>query len=85
MQNKLRNVLCAYAIRNPRLVYCQGLNYIVAYFLINNYTEVEAFWTLTQLIEKILPTDYYVDMGAVISLSNILTSLLIEIMYDFIE
>lgn len=36
---QLRNVLCAYAIRNPRLLYCQGLNYIVAYFLINGYTE----------------------------------------------
>lgn len=34
-QELLRNVLYAYAIRNPSLLYCQGINYIVAYLLMN--------------------------------------------------
>lgn len=32
----LRNVLTAYAIRNPSLGYCQGMNYLVAFLLINS-------------------------------------------------
>lgn len=76
LQPSLRNVLCAYAIRNPRLLYCQGLNYLVAYFLMRDYTEQESFWLLAQLVEEVLPVDYYVEMGAVVSLSNILSDLL---------
>jgi hypothetical protein len=36
LQNSLRNVLSAYAIRNPSILYCQGMNYLVAYLLIND-------------------------------------------------
>jgi hypothetical protein len=37
--SKLSNVLKAYAIRNPRLTYCQGMNYLVGFFLERQYTE----------------------------------------------
>lgn len=38
-QSCLRNVLTAFAIRNPNLLYCQGMNYLVAYFLMNSVSE----------------------------------------------
>lgn len=38
-QSALRNVLIGIAIRNPTLLYCQGMNYLVAYLLINGFTE----------------------------------------------
>lgn len=42
------------------------MNFIVAR-LLQYLTEEEAFWTLTQLIEAILPIDYYSNMvGALI-------------------
>ena len=50
LQGHLRNVLYAYAVRNPRLLYCQGLNYLVAYFLIRDYSEQQSFWLLVQLV-----------------------------------
>jgi hypothetical protein len=39
LQNSLRNVLYAYAIRNPSLLYCQGMNYLVGFLLINKFGE----------------------------------------------
>ena len=38
-QSALRNILYCYAIRNPSLLYCQGMNYIVAFLLINGFSE----------------------------------------------
>lgn len=50
LQSCLRNVLYAYAVRNPSLLYCQGMNYLVGFLLINKFSEEEAFWLLVQLI-----------------------------------
>lgn len=67
------------------MLYCQGMNYLVSYFLMNHYTEEEAFWMLAQLIEDVLPVDYYVDLGGVISLSNVMMDLIREVMPGFLE
>ncbi len=61
----LRNVLYAYARRNPTVGYCQGLNFIVAQ-LLRHLDEEEAFWVLCSLIECILPLDYYTAMIGVL-------------------
>ncbi len=75
----LKNVLFAYARRNPTVGYCQGLNFIVAH-LLRHLSEEEAFWTLCYLIETILPIDYYCAMIGVLVDQKIFTQLVREIM-----
>lgn len=65
LQKSLRNVLYAYAIRNPSLLYCQGMNYIVGFLLINKFSEEEAFWFMVQLIEEIAMPDYFKDLSTI--------------------
>lgn len=80
MRQSLRNVLVCYAVRNPRLLYCQGLNNIVMSLLRAGYSEQEAFWTLAQLVERVLPPDFYFDMRVVMALVAVLKDLLIQCM-----
>jgi hypothetical protein len=55
---KLRNVLQAYALHNPTVGYCQGINRLVAISLL--YMEEEdAFWCLLAIIEVLMPVEYY--------------------------
>lgn len=56
---KLREVLLAYARRNPELGYCQGMNLVTASLLLIMPTAEDAFWLLTTIIESILPPGYY--------------------------
>lgn len=54
----LRRVLSAYAIRNGYIGYCQSMNYLAGLMLLH-MEEENAFWTLSALIETILPPNYY--------------------------
>ena len=63
---KLREVLLAYAHRNPTVGYCQGMNMIVGSLLLIMPTAEDAFWILVAMIEIILPAHYY-DHGLVTS------------------
>lgn len=56
--SSLRNVLYAYAVRNNRIGYCQSMNYLCGLLLLH-MDEEPAFWTLSALIEDILPPNYY--------------------------
>jgi hypothetical protein len=68
-QDKLRSVLAAYARRNPRVGYVQSMNYIGALLLLF-MEEDEAFWTLTAMVEDLLPESFYAD-----NMSALLTEL----------
>lgn len=60
---KLRNILNAYAVRNPYIGYCQGFNFIVGEFLTTmDFEEYEIFSILIYVMEVLLPLDYYTSM-----------------------
>ncbi|KAF2074940.1 hypothetical protein CYY_003773 [Polysphondylium violaceum] len=54
----LTNVLVAYSWRNPKVGYCQCMNFIAGFLLIY-MSEHEAYWTLCAIIEELLPTEYF--------------------------
>jgi len=56
----LSNVLTAYAIHNPSVGYCQGLNYITGMLLLVTKNETDAFWLLQQMLDELLP-DFYMS------------------------
>jgi Rab-GTPase-TBC domain len=58
----IRRLMTAYTKRNPIIGYCQGMNFIVARFFQYLPNEEEAFWVFTQLVEAILPIDYYTQL-----------------------
>lgn len=55
---RVRRVLRAYAIFNPTVGYCQGMNRLAAMALLV-LPEEEAFWCLVAIIQCIMPKDYY--------------------------
>lgn len=55
-RNNLDNVLNAFAVHNPVVSYCQGLNYIAGMLLIVTKGDEEAsFWLLKHLVENVAP------------------------------
>ena len=63
-KQKLRRILGAYALRNPLVGYCQGLNFLAGLFLlmfIEEEDEEDAFWCFVALVENIL-TGYFDPM-----------------------
>lgn len=54
-----RNVLLAYARRNPAVGYCQSLNFITGALLMAPLSEEDAFFALVTIVEDLLPPDYY--------------------------
>eukprot|EP00826_Nyctotherus_ovalis_P026380 TRINITY_DN2060_c0_g1_i18.p1 TRINITY_DN2060_c0_g1~~TRINITY_DN2060_c0_g1_i18.p1 ORF type:complete len:404 (+),score=88.90 TRINITY_DN2060_c0_g1_i18:627-1838(+) len=50
-QAALRNVLTAFTVYNPRLGYCQGMNFIAGFLLIiSGFREEESFWAFTSIM-----------------------------------
>ncbi|KAF9976068.1 hypothetical protein BGZ73_009166 [Actinomortierella ambigua] len=59
--NRLRNVLSAYAWKNPDLGYCQAMNIVTSALLIYQ-SEEQAFWTLNVLCDRLVPGYYSTSM-----------------------
>ena len=74
---KLRNILIAYSKRNITIGYCQGFNFMVGKLLqYYNYNEEKTFWVFTQILENILPLNYYITMYGVLIDTNIIMDIL---------
>lgn len=56
INDSLRKVLLAFAVRNSTIGYCQSMNYICG-LLLFHMDEERAFWVLAALIEGILISD----------------------------
>ena len=85
---KLENILIAYSRRNPFLGYCQGFNFIVYFILKIIKKEEEAFWLFVQIIEKILPLNYYSNVLGVLVYSALIEQLLFQFLpelFSFIQ
>lgn len=53
-QEKLKRVLEVFARRNKAVGYCQSMNFLAAWLLINfNMDEEDSFWVLTCIVEDI--------------------------------
>ncbi|KAL2265307.1 hypothetical protein VTJ83DRAFT_6407 [Remersonia thermophila] len=59
--DRLREVLLAYARRNPDVGYCQGMNLVAANLLLVTPSAEDAFWILASIVENILPPHYFDD------------------------
>ena len=57
-RQQLKRILIAFSWRNPYVAYAQSLNYIVAMLLLH-CDEETAFWLFVELVEEILPRNYY--------------------------
>ena len=54
----LANILKAYSIQNRELGYCQGMNFIAGFILINSgFREEESFWVFSCLMDNKIPSD----------------------------
>jgi len=52
------------------------MNYLVAYFLINNVEEEDTFWVLARLAENVLPDDYFKDLSTISITTQIFSDVL---------
>ena len=84
--NQLRDILYAFSVRNTSINYCQGLNGIVAYLLqMTNFKEEESFYLFLNLMENILPYEYYLYAIGIEAELNVLNKILDKYEPDLIK
>ena len=76
-RKKLSNVLIAYSRRNCKIGYCQGFNLIVAK-LLQIFEEEDAFWIFVQILENILPCEYYSELVGIMGDCSLCLKILME-------
>ncbi|KAI2617704.1 RabGAP/TBC [Hypomontagnella submonticulosa] len=76
MISSLRRVLHAFAIYNPRIGYCQSLNFLAGLLLLFVETEEQAFWLLNIITRVYLPGTHETSLeGANVDLGVLMSSL----------
>lgn len=76
MISALRRVLCAFSIHNPRIGYCQSLNFIAGLLLLFVPTEEQAFWLLNVVTITLLPGTHETNLeGSKVDLGVLMTAL----------
>ncbi|KAL6880794.1 hypothetical protein J3F83DRAFT_3431 [Trichoderma novae-zelandiae] len=72
----LRRVLLAFAVYNPRIGYCQSLNFIAGLLLLFVDTEEQAFWLLNVITHIYLPGTHEMSLeGSKVDLGVLMTEL----------
>lgn len=79
---KLKHILIAYSRRNISIGYCQGFNFIAGFILKTVHNEEEAFWLFVQIIESILPLNYFSNAFGVLVDSALISELIKEYLPD---
>ncbi|ETS72971.1 hypothetical protein PFICI_15363 [Pestalotiopsis fici W106-1] len=75
MISSLRRVLHAFSIYNPRIGYCQSLNFLAGLLLLFTETEEHAFWLLNIITRVYLPGTHETSLeGANVDLGVLMTS-----------
>lgn len=76
MISALRRVLSAFSIHNPRIGYCQSLNFIAGLLLLFVPTEEQAFWLLNVVTTTLLPGTHETNLeGSKVDLGVLMTAL----------
>ncbi|KAI2611942.1 RabGAP/TBC [Hypoxylon sp. NC1633] len=76
MISSLRRVLHAFAIYNPRIGYCQSLNFLAGLLLLFVQTEEQVFWLLNIITRVYLPGTHETSLeGANVDLGVLMSSL----------
>jgi len=75
LQVPLFNILKAFANSNPKIGYCQGINYIAGLILLVTKDEDSTFWLLKVICEKILPEYYTPSMPGLLTDVKVLSQL----------
>ncbi|GFY54847.1 growth hormone-regulated TBC protein 1-A [Trichonephila inaurata madagascariensis] len=75
-RESLKNVLLAFAHKNPLIGYCQGLNFIAGIMLLVTDSEDMTFWLLQSLVERILPDFYTKEMTGLLTDIGVLEELI---------
>ncbi|KAK3323857.1 hypothetical protein B0T19DRAFT_359182 [Cercophora scortea] len=74
--SSLRRVLHAFALYNPRIGYCQSLNFLAGLLLIFVETEEQAFWLLNVITRVYLPGTHEMSLeGSKVDLGVLMVSL----------
>ncbi|SPO04044.1 uncharacterized protein DNG_06727 [Cephalotrichum gorgonifer] len=76
MISALRRVLLAFSIYNPKIGYCQSLNFIAGLLLLFVPTEEQAFWLLNIVTRTLLPGTHETSLeGSKVDLGVLMTAL----------
>ncbi|CAJ2512700.1 Uu.00g008190.m01.CDS01 [Anthostomella pinea] len=76
MISSLRRVLHAFSVYNPRIGYCQSLNFLAGLLLLFVETEEQAFWLLNIITRVYLPGTHEMSLeGANVDLGVLMSSL----------